>query len=202
MVEYTGWDSHIVTDTNIATKLDFIIKNKQRIPHDRFHWVRRILKDNSYNIALDEFHSSQYADEEDFDTQDRDNDTYCWLLDEYQPGDYSGEGQRIGIRRSDGKLVYGFTSHCSCNGPWEDGSDDLVTAASTNKLLDMDINNLTGIDWGDQFIKNVNWLYDYIVEASRPRPYIPMSVSGSTYGGVSGTAICQASSGFGFCCSG
>ena len=57
MVEYTGWDSHIVTDTNINTKLNFILTNRQHIPHDRFHWVRRILKDDSYNIALDGWNS-------------------------------------------------------------------------------------------------------------------------------------------------
>lgn len=186
MPEYTGWDSYSLErdDSDLVGKLEYILKNHGWIT--TYHWVRRTLTgedDNlSYDISKDDYTYKQYGDSSE-DISDRDNDSYCWLLDEYRHYSYEGEGERIGIRKSDGQLVYGFTSHCSCDGPWEDGSEDLKIAESTNKLLDVDINDLSNVNWGPQFVKNVNWLYNHIKSRVEWKPD-PNAVVGGFSGSV------------------
>jgi len=87
---------------------------------------------------------------------------YVWLLDAYIPGDYSGEGERIGIR-DDGKLVYGYTSHCSCNGPWYD-EDGEIKIKSSSKLTKVEVSALAGLDWGPSYVENVDTLWAIMVK--------------------------------------
>ena len=182
MVDFAVSGMYAFTETHIPQKpqipktlstnekVELILKNHFRIPAVLWHPIRTGHHTiSSYNIALD--YAGGYIIQDDNKKPSERNDgwfvkrehpterVYCWLLDEYQPGNYSGEGERIGVR-DDGRLMYGFTSHCSCNGPWESDSE----IKSTDKVMDIKFEDVKDLDWGAPFKQNVDWLWNKMVE--------------------------------------
>lgn len=84
-------------------QLEYIVANKDRIPGAL--WQEGITPHWTNNDPIP------------------DEDKYVFLMDNYHVGDYCGRGERVVLDRN-GKLWYGFTSHCSCYGPWDVGNGD------------------------------------------------------------------------------
>src|SRR6185503_2872199 len=90
-------------DQELLTKIDYLLANHKSIPAQFV---------NTMPPDLDAKYIGKHRH------------NYVWLLDYYQSNGYDGTGERIGINLDIGKLVYGFTSHCSCNEPWDGGDGD------------------------------------------------------------------------------
>lgn len=101
----------------LREKLEYIVKNVNNIPEKM--WV------NS--------------------SDEKDSDQVVLLMDVYELDGYEGSGERI-ILDKNGKLWYGFNSHCSCNGPWESG-----------KKLDETYND----NWGELLANKIQETRDY-----------------------------------------
>jgi hypothetical protein len=86
-------------------KLEYIVANKDKIPESLYQNVT----EESWN----------------YEKERSNNDAVkaVLLMDNYHSGNYEGSGERVLITK-DGKLWYGFTSHCSCYGPWENKDFD------------------------------------------------------------------------------
>lgn len=90
-------------------------------------------------------------------TMQWDNPDLAWVLLAGQENDYDGSHAQVGVS-SDGRLMFEFQSHCSCNGYGDTHglgySKELEPALETNSW---EISHIPE-DWQEQIIQNVEKL--------------------------------------------